>query len=50
MGGSEDHYQEQYDNDREKILNLPRDTVLAPGHGPLTTVAQELKHNPFFAR
>jgi len=50
MGGSEDHYQEQYDNDRKKIFTLPRDTVLAPGHGPLTTVAQELKYNPFFAQ
>jgi len=50
MGGSKDHYQEQYDNDREKIFALPRDTVIASGHGPLTTLAQERKHNPFFAR
>ncbi|MGA3008189.1 MAG: MBL fold metallo-hydrolase [Opitutaceae bacterium] len=49
IGGSEDHFAEQYDNDRKKIFALPRDTVIAPGHGPLTTVAQELKHNPFFA-
>jgi hydroxyacylglutathione hydrolase len=34
----------------EKILTLPRDTVLACGHGPLTTLAQEKQHNPFFAR
>jgi hydroxyacylglutathione hydrolase len=50
MGGSEDRYLEQYDNNLTKIFTLPRDTVLAPGHGPLTTVAQELKHNPFFAQ
>jgi hydroxyacylglutathione hydrolase len=50
MGGSEDHYPEQYDNNRKKIFSLPRNTVIAPGHGPLTTVAQELKHNPFFAQ
>ena len=25
-------------------------TVIAPGHGPITTLAQERKHNPFFAR
>ena len=50
MGGSEDHYAEQYDHNRKKILTLPRDTVIAPGHGPLTTVAQEIKHNPFFAQ
>jgi hypothetical protein len=23
--------------------------VLAPGHGPLTSLAQEKTHNPFFA-
>jgi len=50
MGGSATHFEEQYRNDREKILTLPRDTVLACGHGPLTTLAQELAHNPFFAK
>ncbi len=50
MGGSEEHYAEQYDNNLKKIFTLPRDTVIAPGHGPLTTLAQEKKHNPFFAQ
>jgi glyoxylase-like metal-dependent hydrolase (beta-lactamase superfamily II) len=50
MGGSPTHFAEQYRNDREKILTLPRDTVLACGHGPLTTLAQEKQHNPFFAQ
>ncbi len=50
MGGSADHYAEQHRNDVEKIFSLPRDTVLACGHGPLTTVSQEKLHNPFFAR
>lgn len=50
MGGSAEHYADQRRNDVEKILRLPRDTVLACGHGPLTTVAQEKSHNPFFAR
>jgi hydroxyacylglutathione hydrolase len=50
MGGSEDHYAEQYDNNLKKIFTLPRNTVIAPGHGPLTTLAQEKKHNPFFAQ
>lgn len=31
-----------------KILALPPDTALLPGHGPITTVAQERRHNPFF--
>ena len=34
---------------REQLLTLPADTVLCPGHGPLTTVAQEKAHNPFFS-
>jgi glyoxylase-like metal-dependent hydrolase (beta-lactamase superfamily II) len=33
---------------REHILSLPEDTLLCPGHGPLTTVAEERTHNPFF--
>jgi glyoxylase-like metal-dependent hydrolase (beta-lactamase superfamily II) len=33
---------------REQILTLPPDTLLGPGHGPLTTVAEEQAHNPFF--
>ena len=33
---------------REQILSLPPDTLLCPGHGPLTTVAEEKEHNPFF--
>ncbi|WP_221028989.1 MBL fold metallo-hydrolase [Actomonas aquatica] len=49
VGGSPTHFAEQLRNDREKIFTLPRDTVLAPGHGPITTLAQEKKHNPVFA-
>ncbi len=33
---------------REQILSLPGDTLICPGHGPVTTVSQELEHNPFF--
>ena len=33
---------------REQILTLPGNTLLCPGHGPLTTVAEEKEHNPFF--
>ena len=50
MGGSATHFADQYRNNREKILSLPRDTVLAGGHGPLTTLGQELEHNPFFSK
>ncbi len=50
MGGSPTHFAEQFRNNQEKLLTLPRDTVFAPGHGPLTTLAQERQHNPFLAR
>jgi glyoxylase-like metal-dependent hydrolase (beta-lactamase superfamily II) len=32
---------------REQILTLPPETLLCPGHGPLTTIAEEKAHNPF---
>lgn len=33
---------------REQIFSLPADTLICPGHGPLTTVGEEKEHNPFF--
>jgi glyoxylase-like metal-dependent hydrolase (beta-lactamase superfamily II) len=50
MGGGLVSYEDQLRNNIEKIFTLRRDTIIAPGHGPLTTIAQERKHNPFFAR
>jgi len=48
MGGGVISYADQLRNNREQILTLPDDTILACGHGPLTTVGQEKRHNPFF--
>jgi glyoxylase-like metal-dependent hydrolase (beta-lactamase superfamily II) len=31
----------------EKIMTLPDETIVLPGHGPLTTVGQERINNPF---
>lgn len=31
----------------EKLLALPDDTVVVPGHGPLTTIGEERASNPF---
>ena len=33
---------------REQILSLPPETLLCPGHGPLTTVGEQALANPFF--
>lgn len=33
---------------REHILSLPGETVICPGHGPLTTVSEQWRANPFF--
>ena len=30
------------------IAEIPHDTTFYPGHGPETTLRQEIKHNPFF--
>ena len=32
---------------QDRILGLPPETVILPGHGPATTVADELAANPF---
>jgi glyoxylase-like metal-dependent hydrolase (beta-lactamase superfamily II) len=32
---------------RRRVLTLPAPTVLLPGHGPGTRVAEEIAHNPF---
>lgn len=49
VGGSATHFLEQVKNTRARIFSLPKDTVIGPGHGPLTTLAHERKYNPFFA-
>jgi hydroxyacylglutathione hydrolase len=49
MGGAPNAYEQARKNNREKILSLPPETIICPGHGPMTTVANERDHNPFFA-
>ena len=49
MGGGNVSYQDALRNNLDKILTLPVETIICPGHGPMTTVAEERKHNPFFA-
>jgi hydroxyacylglutathione hydrolase len=48
MGRGNDGWDLARQRVREHILSLPPGTLLCPGHGPLTTVAEEQAHNPFF--
>lgn len=32
---------------REKLLTLPDATIVYPGHGPITTIDHERRHNPY---
>ena len=49
MGGGSVSYKNAVQNNLEKILTLPDDTIICPGHGPMTSVGEEKRHNPFFA-
>jgi hydroxyacylglutathione hydrolase len=49
MGGGNVSYRDAFRNNLEKILTLPDETIICPGHGPMTTVGEEKEHNPFFA-
>ena len=42
-GGSESDMRKSL----ELIKKFPQDTILYPGHGPMTTLKQERKYNPF---
>ena len=48
MGGAPLHGALAKQKVRGQILALPPDTLICPGHGPLTTVGEEREHNPFF--
>jgi glyoxylase-like metal-dependent hydrolase (beta-lactamase superfamily II) len=43
-GGS---FDELATNIHAKLFTLPDDTQVLPGHGPITTIGQEKRHNPF---
>lgn len=49
MGGGMVCYQEALRSNRSEILSLPDNTVICPGHGPMTTVGEQKISNPFFA-
>ncbi|KJV30014.1 hypothetical protein VI06_09460 [Aquitalea magnusonii] len=43
------NHQQLIDAIQQKLFLLPDDTVVIPGHGPLTTIGDEKRHNPFVA-
>ena len=48
MGGGMVSYDDALRTNKEKILSLSEDTILCPGHGPMTTISEEKANNPFF--
>jgi glyoxylase-like metal-dependent hydrolase (beta-lactamase superfamily II) len=48
MGGGMVSYEDALRTNRDKIMTLPDKTILCPGHGPITSVGEEKKYNPFF--
>lgn len=49
MGGGGVSYADALSTNREQIFTLSDDTVICPGHGPLTTVGEQRVSNPFFS-
>jgi len=53
MGGvpfsQHEAYRQAHQTIRGQLLSKSPETLILPGHGPVTTVARECQHNPFFA-
>lgn len=43
------NYQQLISSLREKLLGLPADVEVLPGHGPATTIGHERRYNPFLS-
>jgi hydroxyacylglutathione hydrolase len=50
MGGGKISYADALRTNRECLFSLPDNTVVCPGHGPVTSIGEERRHNPFFAQ
>lgn len=48
IGGAREHLDLAREKIQQQIFSLPADTLICPGHGPVTTVALEKQHNPWF--
>lgn len=49
MGGGGVSYADALSTNRAEIFTLSDDTIICPGHGPMTTVGEEKRHNPFYS-
>ena len=38
------------DSLHQRVLTLPDETLVVPGHGPLTTIGEERESNPFLVK
>ncbi len=48
MGGGAVSFTDALATNRSEIFTLPNETIVCPGHGPMTTVGEEKAHNPFY--
>lgn len=48
MGGGVISFKDALATNRSEIFTLEDQTVICPGHGPMTSVGEEKAHNPFF--
>lgn len=48
MGGGAVSYTDALATNRSQIFTLADETIVCPGHGPMTTVGEEKRHNPFY--
>jgi glyoxylase-like metal-dependent hydrolase (beta-lactamase superfamily II) len=49
MGGGMLSYEDALATSGNEIMTLPDETVVCPGHGPMTSIGEEKRVNPFFA-
>ncbi|MDB4711313.1 MBL fold metallo-hydrolase [Verrucomicrobiales bacterium] len=48
MGGGMVSYMDALKTNRQYIFTLPDHTVICPGHGPMSSIGEEKKNNPFY--
>ena len=48
MGGGVVSFADALATNRSEIFSLPDNTIVCPGHGPLSTIGEEKANNPFY--